>query len=63
MFSPHQINLGTKGLLIDLCTGLLKLVSCQYIHHGTKLRCALLDTADLATFATSTARLEAIMPA
>ena len=32
-----------KGFSTDLCTGLLKLVSSQYIHHGSKVRCALLD--------------------
>ena len=32
-----------KGFSTDLCTGLLKLVSSRYIHHGSKVRCALLD--------------------
>jgi len=32
-----------KGFSTDLCTGLLKLVSSRYIHHRSKVRCALLD--------------------
>lgn len=32
-----------KDFSTDLCTGLLKLVSSRYIHHGSIVRCALLD--------------------
>ena len=42
-FSTSDLQFGyKKGFSTDLCTGLLKLVSSQYIHHGSKVRCALL---------------------
>ena len=43
-FSTSDLQFGyKKGFSTDLCTGLLKLVSSRYIHHGSKVRCALLD--------------------
>ena len=44
VFSTSDLQFGyKKGFSTDLCTGLLKLVSSRYIHHGSKVWCALLD--------------------
>ena len=41
-FSTSDLQFGhKKGFSTDLCTGLLKLVSSQFIHHGSKVQCAL----------------------